>query len=287
MKGREHFGYLDGISQPGVKRFSTLNPGQEAVPAGIALCRNSGDPRYSKRPSWSKDGSFLVFRYLEQLVPEFDDFLIKNPIVLDGLPRDEGSALLGARMVGRWKSGAPVDMTPLKDDPVLGADPTRNNNFDFSTDHSQDRCPFAAHIRKTNPRSDEGGLLGGTTRQRIWRRGIPFGPEVTPQERQQAKTIHPRGLAFVCYQSSIDNGFHFIQEAWCNDVAFPIKLLPPVISGYDPIVGMNGSKPRNMFDPKTQGKDLKLPFNFVVPKGGEYFFAPSISTLRDELAVKA
>jgi deferrochelatase/peroxidase EfeB len=108
-------------------------------------------------------------------------------------------------------TGAPIDITPLADDPSLGADPLRNNNFDFSTDHSQDRCPFAAHIRKTDPRSDL-ALLGGTTIRRIWRQGIPFGPEVTDEERQQAKTVHPRGLLFACYQSSIDNGFSFVQQ---------------------------------------------------------------------------
>jgi deferrochelatase/peroxidase EfeB len=78
------FGYKDGISQPGVDRFTTLNPGQQGVPAGIALCRNVGDPWASFRPKWTKDGSFLVFRYFEQLVPEFDDFCKKHPIASAG-----------------------------------------------------------------------------------------------------------------------------------------------------------------------------------------------------------
>lgn len=50
--------------------------------------------------------------------------------------------------------GAPIDITPTKDDPALGADPQRNNKFDFSTVKDQTNCPFSAHIRKTNPRSD-------------------------------------------------------------------------------------------------------------------------------------
>jgi deferrochelatase/peroxidase EfeB len=89
------FGYRDGISQPGIRRFTELVPGQEAVPPGIALVRNPGDTKGFKRPSWSTDGSFLVFRYLQQFVPEFDDFLNRNPIVADGLPRNEGSELRG------------------------------------------------------------------------------------------------------------------------------------------------------------------------------------------------
>ena len=42
------------------------------------------------------------------------------------------SDLLGARIVGRWKSGAPVDLSPLQDDTTLAADPNRNNNFTFA-----------------------------------------------------------------------------------------------------------------------------------------------------------
>jgi deferrochelatase/peroxidase EfeB len=56
--------------------------------------------------------------------------------------------------VGRWKSGAPLALTPSQDDTTLGADPNQNNNFDFSDDQGERRCPYAAHIRKTNPRAD-------------------------------------------------------------------------------------------------------------------------------------
>jgi hypothetical protein len=52
-----------------------------------------------------------------------------------------------------------------------------------------------------------------------------------------------------------------------------------VISGFDPIIGQNGDRRRDMFDPLARGRDLHLPFNFVVPKGGGYFFSPSIKTL--------
>jgi hypothetical protein len=122
-------------------------------------------------------------------------------------------------------TGAPIDITPIKDDPILAADAQRNNNFDFSTDSSQDRCPFASHIRKTNPRSDL-AHLGGTTLRRIWRQGIPFGPEVTDEERLQARTIHQRGLLFACYQSSIDNGFSFLQQGapWLIMTTLPSKM---------------------------------------------------------------
>ena len=105
------FGFLDGISQPAVQGVDTNPyPGQETVRQGIILLGRDGDAPILNgqpvtRPSWALDGSFLVFRYLFQLVPEFNTFLEQNPITSTGLSREEGSKLLGARLMGRWKSG--------------------------------------------------------------------------------------------------------------------------------------------------------------------------------------
>jgi hypothetical protein len=66
-------------------------------------------PDVAQPPPWALDGSFLVFRYLSQLVPEFDTFLKKNPI--PGVPPEFGSELLGARLVGRWKSGTLIQFS--------------------------------------------------------------------------------------------------------------------------------------------------------------------------------
>jgi len=100
---------LDGISDPVVDGFHTvINPGPKVVKQGVILTGRPGDP-VANRADWAKNGSFLVFRYLFQQVPEFNDFLKKNAIAKDGngkvLTPEEGSELLGARMVGRWKSG--------------------------------------------------------------------------------------------------------------------------------------------------------------------------------------
>ena len=108
-------------------------------------------------------------------------------------------------------------MTPTVDDPVLGADPTRNDDFSFNSvfpddQKTQDRCPFAAHVRKTNPRADL-ATFGGTEIRRIIRSGIQFGSEVTAEEAKVSKTQHDRGLLFVSYQSNIPNGFQFIQHS--------------------------------------------------------------------------
>lgn len=97
------FGYMDGIAQPAIKGFtSSPNPGQFVAQPGIILLGQDGDD--TDRPSWATGGSFMVFRQLKQLVPEFNQFLTENALEVDGLTAEEGAELLGARMVGRWKS---------------------------------------------------------------------------------------------------------------------------------------------------------------------------------------
>ncbi|KAF7348498.1 DyP-type peroxidase [Mycena venus] len=265
VNGFVDFGYLDGISNPAVQGFQSPLPGQAVVPAGEILLGEDGDD--VSRPAWAKDGSFLVFRQLKQLVPEFNKFLTDNPIRAPALTAQEGSELLGARMIGRWKSvrceyydlqtpltvdfmdrGAPVFLAPLVDDPVLGADPTRNNNFTYgapgqttgtSSATDQSKCPFSAHIRKTRPRADLGLPESSSSNHHIVRGGIPYGPEVTADEAASNATEIERGLAFVSYQSNIGNGFQFLQRFWADNTRFIHSGV-----GFDPIIGANQGAPR-------------------------------------------
>ncbi|KAJ7868564.1 fungal peroxidase [Mycena olivaceomarginata] len=282
--GHEHFGFLDGISNPAINGF-TANPmpGQSNLSAGTILLGETGDS--ATRPAWAKDGSFLVFRQLKQLVPEFDKFLTDNAIVQDGLTPQQGSDLLGARMVGRWKSGAPVDLAPLFDDPVLGADPTRNNDFTFQhpdavLSTNQTRCPFSAHIRKTRPRADLS--TPEVTFGHIMRAGIPYGPEVSADEASSSTTSTERGLAFVSYQSSISGGFRFLQQTWADSANFVHSGV-----GVDPIIGALAGAPRVIsgLDPTNAAKTVTLTTDFVVSRGGEYFFSPSLSAIASKLSV--
>nr|UQK85143.1 dye decolorizing peroxidase [uncultured fungus] len=297
-KAHEHFGFLDGISQPAIEGIDTKpNPGQDTVPQGIFLIGRDNDP-ITTRPSFTLDGSLLAFRYLPQLVPEFNDFLSSNPIAVPGITSEQGSELRGARLVGRWKSGAPIDVFPTADDPKAGADPAQNNDFRYAFPNdqgTQDRCPFAAHTRKTNPRADlEDPPIGvPNTIRRILRRGIQFGPEVTAAESASGKTENERGLLFAAYQSVLDNGFEFIQHSWANNVKFPPKanIANPVPTpGFDPIIGQasnDGVRTLVGTDPSIQGASLSLPVQWVVPKGGEYFFVASIPALKTKFALPA
>lgn len=164
-KGHEHFGFLDNVSQPGIRgltrpsRPSTAPnqglPGQPLVcPGEFLLGYPAQDPKHPDRPgpvvpvpaSWAKNGSYMVFRRLEQRVPEFHHFVAAQAARLSIYPE-----LLASRMVGRWDSGAPLELAPLEDNPSLGAAPVRNNDFSYADDPFQRACPYAAHIRKANP----------------------------------------------------------------------------------------------------------------------------------------
>jgi len=291
--GHEHFGFLDGISNPVVTGFDTvIQPGPSPVQPGVIVTGKTGDPGLSIRKDWSTEGSFAVFRFLEQLVPEFNVFLNKNPVPEDGnkkiLTPAEGSALLGARMVGRWKSGAPIDLSPFQDDPVLAADPTRNNNFAFKGEITSSlRCPFAAHVRKTNPRNDlevPPAPISPISVQprRIMRRGIQFGPELIPEENSSGKTKLDRGLLFNCYQTSITNGFQFLQKSWADNAGFPPFTSSPSPPGLDPLIGQGTRSMIGLF-PINPLQSLPIDI-FIVPRGGEYFFSPSISGLKSTIA---
>ena len=185
-----------------------------------------------------------------------------------------------------------------QDDPALGADASRNNDFKF-TAGNQDACPFAAHIRKMNPRND---LPEDTIKPHmILRRGIPFGPEVSDDERQSNATTSERGLLFVCYQSALASGFEFLQQCksllfrdttqltkrlvWANNQNFPPAN--GATPGFDPLIGQTTSGgPRTMTGAfaNNTAQPLNLLTQWVNSKGGEYFFTPSIPTLKNVFA---
>jgi hypothetical protein len=89
-------------------------PGQTQVDAGVIVAGYKGDPALHKRPKWVIDGSFMAFRKLEQLVPEFTQYVARNgprweefvPKVVANPPltAQEGTSLWGARLFGRFRS---------------------------------------------------------------------------------------------------------------------------------------------------------------------------------------
>jgi Dyp-type peroxidase family len=252
----------------------------------------------------------MVVRRLVQRVPEFNRFIEAKADAL-GIDRE----LFAARIIGRWKSGAPLSITPLLDDPLLGADNRQNNEFDFANDPQGRRCPFVSHIRKAYPRNDMRDFIEIETKKlefeaksesekreffasdaythRVMRRGIPFGPELTSEERASGKTTEgvERGLMFVCYQTSIERQFEYIVKNFINDdpdSAHANKRGPDALVGQNRdhnnhrhVEGLAPSYPSG--DPH---RSISLD-TFVSPAGGGYFFVPSLTAFEEFVASDA
>ncbi len=151
-------------------------------------------------------------------------------------------------------------------------------------------APTRRHIRKVYPR-DDAGNEAEAQRHRIIRAGIPFGPEVAPGE---IATRQSRGLMFVCYQTSIERQFEYIQRRCANDPDFIGGKQRPgggaVTPGFDPIVGQAaGNGAREMDEPfpnypaGSRRTTLDIPDQFVKLTAAAYFFVPSLTALRTVL----
>lgn len=123
----------------------------------------------------SRNGSFMAYRRLQEHVGAFRDFLKEQG------QTPEEQELVAAKLMGRWRSGAPLVLAPDKDDPALGSDPQRNNDFNYrQQDPHGYAVPLGAHIRRMNPR-DTGANM---SRRRMIRRGATYGP---PLPRRRAR----------------------------------------------------------------------------------------------------
>ncbi|MEU1891763.1 Dyp-type peroxidase [Streptomyces pristinaespiralis] len=292
-RGKEHFGFKDGVSEPAVQGFDEPDPkrpewkkgspGTRIIPAGefvIGEQTVSGTP--SGLPEWARNGSFHVVRRLGQDVPSWWAQIgarLKELKNAKAVPPEATAEWLAARLVGRWRSGTPVAKCPHADvsfDPDCGND----NDISFADDLEGETTPLFSHLRKTNPRDglalkkgdrpvpEKGGLDG----RRIMRRGIPFGLPFDPAGSAGHGPDAARGLVFVSYQADLVRQFEFIQKDWVIDTKFPDR--DPRV-GADPMIGVTT-------DVSFKGQQVRFE-QFVRTEGAVYAFTPSLSTL-DRLA---
>lgn len=291
-EGLEHFGYVDGRSQP----LLLLEDIDDEAHTGIA----HWDPTFPLSTALVPDplggdplafGSFFIFRKLEQEVAAFKHTEQKLADTL-GLTLDNRE-LAGAYVVGRFEDGTPTTTSAIP----RGAKP--GNDFDYKADPAAARCPFHAHIRKTNPRGAGGAEPEPAERLHIMpRRGITYEDvprAVAPKDLPEARTLaefetrvlpllptKDVGLLFMAYNARLDQQFAFTQQTWANNLGFPLGVPP---AGIDGVIGQGPNLPAGQQYPKSWDDPTKgtAPFdfhNFVHMKGGEYFFAPSIMFLR-------
>ena len=176
--------------------------------------------------------------------------------------------LLGAKMVGRWQSGAPLALAPDQDDPELGADPRRNNDFHFADDPRGFKCPVGAHARRANPRDalDEDGSVD-VRLHRMIRRGTSYGP-MLPDGVLEDDGVD-RGIIFVFAGAHLKRQFEFVKTQWLNDGIFIGAPLEK-----DPLVGPHDDSSSFTIPQRPIRRRLQDLPPFVVTRGGEYCFAP-------------
>ena len=272
--GRTSFGFKDGIGQPIVEGTDVvaLHPGEQPIKAGEFLLgypdETGSVPPMPSPDVLGRNGTYIVFRKLHTRVAAYREYLRARTT-----SRDE-AALLGAKMVGRWQSGAPLALSPDRDDPDLGADPERNNNFTYGDDPRGFKCPAGAHARRANPRDAlEHEMTVDVRLHRMIRRGTSYGP-MLPDGVVDDDGVD-RGIVFVFAGTHIKRQFEFVKTQWLNDGIF---IGAPVER--DPLVGNNdGSGVFSMPRRPIRRRLDDLP-PFVVTRGGEYCFAPGLRALR-------
>ncbi len=288
LAGKEHFGFADGVSQPFLagKRDEPRH-GEPALPTGEILLgyRNAYD-RLPASPMWGKDdfgknGTYLVFRKLHQHVDRFWGYVAARARELEADPvaAAELTEVLAAKLVGRWKSGAPLVLSPHRDDPAY-ATPERINTFNFhDLDPHGERCPISSHVRRANPRDARGDepkeSMKVVMRHRILRRGRSYGRPLPEADALAGRDDGvARGLYFISLQASIARGFEFIQQTWLSNPGFNSLFSEP-----DPIMG-NGDGTAEVTIPASPVR-LRLANvpSVVTVMGGGYFFLPSLTAL--------
>ncbi|MFG3258841.1 Dyp-type peroxidase [Streptomyces sp. NPDC048172] len=308
--GKEHFGFKDGISQPGVAgfdepdpdnpRYAKGKPGTRIIPAGefvVGYDRAVAPegfhriyPVVENPPAWMKDGSFHVVRRLAQDVPGWwaqVGALLKQLKEEEAVGEEATPEWLAARFVGRWQSGTSVAKCPMM--PPGETEVVPDNEFSFRDDLDGRTTPLFSHIRACNPRDgfNEGAGEEAQPEElidigRIMRRGIPYGEPFDPAGGKGGGVNASRGLVFGCYQADLMNQFEFMQKDWCTDPNFP--------PGRDPQPGpdaMIGGELTGITDGRVAFHHEAAPAptvlrlrQFVRTEGAVYAFAPSLDTLR-------
>jgi Dyp-type peroxidase family len=265
----DHFGYRDRLSQPVI-----AGSGEEATPGSgpplkagefiLGYPDEEGVVADAPTPDvLARNGSYMAYRRLREHVGAFRAFLRDNADTPDEQER------LAAKLMGRWRSGAPLVLSPDRDDPELGADPRRNNDFDYAAmDPHGYAAPVGSHARRMNPRD----TVANVNRRRMIRRGATYGPalpEGAPDDRQD------RGIAAFIICASLARQFEFAQNVWANDENFK-----DLGNDRDPIIGTQDGTLDFKIPKRPIRKVIRGLPAFTTVVGGAYFFLPGLRALR-------
>jgi len=292
---KEHFGFEDGIMNPLIAGVGGINARYKAeeeqnvvMPGEFILGYPNEYEKFPLSPGVKtgagdtfdigRNGSYMVFRQLEQDVKVFWEFIFRlseNDPHLQGM----GPELIAAKIMGRRLNGEPL---------APAAEGDLKNFFFAANDKDGYHCPIGSHIRKSNPRDgidDDPGLsVKMVKKHKILRRGRAFGaplsPDFDPATMRASENNDKRGLYFICFNAQINRQFEFIQNAWCNNNKFD-----GLNDDIDPIVGFPFRETAFRNSAFTiQGCPVRKKINdipqFVFVRGGAYFFMPGMEALK-------
>lgn len=306
---KEHFGFKDGISQPVIegspkanrkgkrwwrngnsddgkeltpeeKRIHLVKPGEFIL--GYKNERRTSitnpyppeDTKSAGAQDIRRNGTYLVFRQLEQDVPAFNEFVAKSAKLVYGRDDDKAKENMAARLVGRTREGHPLG-------PMNGSssESPRNDFLYYFEDQFGMACPIGAHIRRANPRdmigSDPDTALRLSKMHRIIRRGRPYGKRVDAPEAKLADRDARRGISFIALNADIAGQFEMIQHSWINNAHFG-----GLHAGADPLGHSSCPGDVVAIQDRPINRYIDRPRPFVRVRGGGYFFLPGIAAVR-------
>jgi Dyp-type peroxidase family len=265
----DHFGFRDRLSQPAMKGSGeepTPGSGDPLEPGEFILGypdEAGPGPALPQPEALSRNGSFMAYRRLQEHVGRFRDYLREHAETA------EGEELLAAKFMGRWRSGAPLVLSPHRDNPELGADMMRNNDFTYKErDPHGYACPLGSHIRRLNPRDTAHNM----NRRRMIRRGATYGPELPGGAPDDGVD---RGIAAFIICANLVRQFEFAQNVWIND-----KTFHELGNEHDPIIGTQDGTHDHTVPKRPIRKVYKGIPAFTTLTGGAYFFLPGLTGLR-------
>jgi Dyp-type peroxidase family len=265
----DHFGFRDRLSQPvidGSGEEPTPGSGAPLQPGEFILGYPDENGPVASLPEpdvLSRNGSYMAYRRLQEHVGLFRSYLKENAETPDG------EELLAAKFMGRWRSGAPLVLAHDEDDPELGADPMRNNDFNYQEmDPHGYACPLGSHARRLNPRDTAHYM----NRRRMIRRGATYGPALPDGAAEDGED---RGIAAFIICADLVRQFEFAQNVWINDRTFH-----ELGNEHDPICGTQDGTMEYTIPKRPIRKVFKGLPAFTTLTGGAYFFLPGINAMR-------
>jgi deferrochelatase/peroxidase EfeB len=282
---RVHFGYRDGIAQPSIAGLPAGAPDmQPEVPTGDVLLgcdyENSFGGNYAGTlpRALVDNATYGAFRILYQDVAGFEQLLHDW-----GQAASADPEVIAAKLMGRWRNGAPLVLAPDPSNPNPPMPKEALNAFDYAPgdDHPAFyddarglRCPVGAHVRRLNPRGSR--VMGKSYSRRLVRRNMPYGPELAPGEPDDGVD---RGLMgyFLC--GDLETQWEFIQTIWVNQ-----DLSTHGIRGTREPIG--GAQPEGGGTFTIPTADAPGPIvlrglpNLVRTRGSAYCLLPGIGGLR-------